>query len=133
MSSIRDERVREERRLWEAIPTVPELQCAWQIYEPIALWTRPPRASKKCAQAQDQGIWTTAEALLNEVPGSEQELKDAAQVASLPMRIGGLGLRSAPRGVLDGRTAHDEATHTSSGQRGRRRVAAGGGRDRVSW
>ena len=31
VSSIMEERVREERRLWEAIPFVPDLQCAWQI------------------------------------------------------------------------------------------------------
>ena len=24
-------RVEEERRLWEAIPTVPDLQCGWQV------------------------------------------------------------------------------------------------------
>ena len=60
--------------------------------------TMPPSASEKYAREHDEGIWTTVKALLNEVPGSEQELTDAAQVASLPMRMGGgLGLRSAQR------------------------------------
>ena len=104
VSSIMEERVREERRLWEAIPKVPDLQCAWQILLQSAgpranhsLRTMPKNASKKYAREHDEGIWSTAKALLNEVPGSEQELTDAAQVASLPMRMGRLGLRSAQR------------------------------------
>ena len=60
VSSIMEEGVKEERRLWEAIPPVPDLQmCAM-----------PPSASVKCAREHDEGIWTTAKALLNEVPGS---------------------------------------------------------------
>ena len=131
VSSIMEERVREERRLWEAIPFVPDLQCAWQNLLQSAspranrsLRTMPPSASEKYARERDEGIWTTVEALLNEVPGSEQELTDAAQVASLPMCRGGLGLR---------RIAHDQATHTSSCQRSHRRVAAGDRRDQVHW
>ena len=31
VSSIMEERIREEQKLWEAIPTVPDLQRAWQI------------------------------------------------------------------------------------------------------
>ena len=104
VSSIMEERVREEQRLWEAIPFVPDLQCAWQILLQSAspranhsLRTMPPSASEKYAREHDEGIWSTVKALLVEVPGSEQELADAAQVASLPMRMGGLGLRSAQR------------------------------------
>ena len=35
------------------------------------------------------------QALPTEVPGSEHELRSAEQVAALPMRMGGLGMRSA--------------------------------------
>ena len=104
VSSIMEERVREEQRLWEAIPFVPDQQCAWQILLQSAspranhsLRTMPPSVSEKYAREHDEGIWSTVKALLNEVPGSEQGLTDAAQVASLPMRMGGLGLRSAQR------------------------------------
>ena len=31
VASLVEERIAEERRLWEAIPSVPDLQCAWQI------------------------------------------------------------------------------------------------------
>ena len=55
-----------------------------------SLRTMPPSASEKYAREHDEGIWITVKALLNEVPGSEQELTDAAQVASLPMRMEGL-------------------------------------------
>ena len=36
-----EERLAEERRLWEAIPHVPGLQCAWQIL----LQSSSPRAN----------------------------------------------------------------------------------------
>ena len=48
---------------------------------------------------------TTVQALLKEVPRSEQELRSAEKVATLPMRMGGLGMRSASRcGALAPRT-----------------------------
>ena len=31
VSPLMEERIAEERKLWEAIPNVPDLQCAWQI------------------------------------------------------------------------------------------------------
>ena len=39
----------------------------------------------------------TAKGLLNELPRSGEELRDAENVAKLPMRMGGLGLRWAER------------------------------------
>ena len=36
-------------------------------------------------------------ALLGEIPGTADELREAESMASLPMRMGGLGLRSAGR------------------------------------
>ena len=71
-----------------------DLQCAWQILLQSAspranhsFRTMPPSSSEKYAREQDEGIWTTVKGLFDEVPGSGQELTDAAQVASLPMRM----------------------------------------------
>ena len=43
------------------------------------------------------GFWATARRLLSEIPGSQVEQDRAQQVATLSMRMGGLGLRSASR------------------------------------
>ena len=50
------------------------------------LRTLPPSLCGRYAQDHDDGIWATVKALLEQVPG-----------ATLPMRMGGLGLRSATR------------------------------------
>ena len=56
---------------------------------------RPPTQSATYCVAHDDGIWERAEGLLNGVPSdAEPEVK---QLSSLPMRLGGLGLRSAER------------------------------------
>ena len=96
------ERVEEERRLWDAIPTVKNLQCAWQFLLQSAnpranhtLRTLPPSLSSRYAQDHDEGIWGTVEAILQQVPGEVEERNFAREIATLPMRIGGLGLRSA--------------------------------------
>ena len=60
------ERVEEERRLWDAIPTVTDLQCAWQLLVQSAnpwanhtLRTLPLSLSSRYAQDHDDGIWAT--------------------------------------------------------------------------
>ena len=40
-------------------------------------------------------MWRTALALSGEIPGTASEVRDAEEMATLPMRMGGLGLRSA--------------------------------------
>ena len=104
VASLVEERIAEERRLWEAIPSVPDLQCAWQILVQSAnprsnhtIRTLPPSQSAEYARQHDEGMWATVQALLTEVPGSEHELRSAEQVPTLPMRMGGLGMRSASR------------------------------------
>ena len=96
-------RINEERRLWETIPNLPVLQCGWQILllsaSPRAnrtLRTVPPSISSEYGQ-HDEGIWDPARALLGEIPGTVEAIQDAQRVASLPLRMGGLGLRSAER------------------------------------
>ena len=99
-----EERLADEARLWDAIPEVPDLQCAWQLLLQCAgpranhlLRTLPPSQSAQYARAHDDGMWATAQRLLGEMPGSTAELGMAKDLASLPMRLGGLGLRSAGR------------------------------------
>ena len=96
--------IEEEQRLWDAIPSVPDLQCAWQILVQSAnpranhtIRTLPPRLSLEYARGHDKGMWDTAKGLLQQLPGSDEEVREAEMVARLPMRMGGLGLRSAER------------------------------------
>ena len=63
--------IEEDRRLWQAIPNVPNLQCGWQTLLQSAnpranhtLRTLPPAMSADCASAHDEGLWETAHALL---------------------------------------------------------------------
>ena len=96
-----ERRFAEERLLWESIPAVLDLQCAWQIL----LQSANPRGNHTIrtlaegyAHAHDEGIWSTARKILANLQGSVAERGDRARLlASLPMRMGGLGLRSAVR------------------------------------
>ena len=56
--------------------------------------TLPPTLSAAYCVAHDAGMWATARALLGGIP---QEDEEARQRATLPMRMDGLGLRSAAR------------------------------------
>jgi len=98
------ERLADEKRLWDAIPEVPDLQCAWQLLLQCAgpranhlLRTLPPSQSQAYARAHDDGMWTAAQRLLGELPGGDAALETARVLATLPMRLGGVGLRSAAR------------------------------------
>ena len=51
--SQRRERVGEERRFWDAIPTVKNLQCAWQLL----LQSANPRAKPHVAHASSKLVW----------------------------------------------------------------------------
>ena len=97
-----DERISKERELWMAIPTVPDLQCAWQLLVQSAnpranhtMRTMPPSHSAVYCRAHDVGIWHTARELLGDIPSDREA--EAQQLSTLPMRMGGLGLRSAER------------------------------------
>ena len=102
VSDIVAERVQEESTLWEAIEWVPDLQAAWQILVQCAgprchrwLRTLPPSQSSEYAILHDVGMLRAMKSLLGGLPGEPQEKKDACRLATLPMRMGGLGLRSA--------------------------------------
>ena len=70
-----EERIEKERDLWRAIPTVPDLQCSWQLLLQSAnpranhtMRTLPPSQSLAFCQAHDEEMWETAKALLGEIP-----------------------------------------------------------------
>ena len=101
---ISDLRLEEEQKLWDAIPWIPDLQCGWQVLLQCAgprchhfLQTMPPSASLDYAQRHDTGMLGTMESLLGSVPGTQPQKATAHMLATLPMRMGGLGLRSAVR------------------------------------
>ena len=90
-ASKMEERIAKERLLWEAIPTVTDLQCAWQILLQSAnpranhsMRTLPPTLSAEYCHAHDEGIWSTAKVLLGGIPEDEE----AHRIATLPMRSG---------------------------------------------
>ena len=102
-SVIRD-RLKKERELWQAIPKVHDLQCAWQFLLQCAgprchhfLRTVPLSQSRTYAEGHDQGMREVMVTLLKGLPGYGQQKAVRHQLASLPMRMGGLGLRSAVR------------------------------------
>ena len=104
VSDVVTERVQEESKLWEAIGWVPDLQAAWQILLQCAgprchhlLRTLPPSQSKQYAIAHDEGMMRVMDSLMGGLPGESQAKEDAYRLATLPMRMGGLGLRSATR------------------------------------
>ena len=104
VSQKMNDRIEDERRLWETIPVVPDLQCAWQLLVQSAnpranhsLRTMPPSSTAEYARAHDDGMWQTVEIILQQTPGTEVERAFARELATLPMRMGGLGLRSATR------------------------------------
>ena len=59
--------------------------------------TLPPELSSERASEHDGGLWETVVALLGQLPGTPEQLDSAKIVASLPVVMGGLGLRSTSR------------------------------------
>ena len=88
--------------MYEAISWVPDLQCAWQILLQCArprchhyVRTLPPSKSQFYAEGHDRGMMETIRDLLGGLTGNELQRFEAHRIATLPMRLGGLGLRSA--------------------------------------
>ena len=61
------------------------------------LRTLPPSESAECAQRHDDGMWQAMQALMGGLTGTEEQKLTARQLTTLPMRMGGLGLRCARR------------------------------------
>ena len=98
------ERLAEEQKLWEALAWIPDLQCAWQVLLQCAgprchhfLRTVPPSQTGTYAVGHDRGMMQAMEKLLGGFTGESDQQVRARQIASLPMRLGGLGMRSAGR------------------------------------
>ena len=97
-----DERMQKELLPLRRLHELSDLQCQWVLLSQCAtaranhtIRILPPDASRYYAEAHDEAIWTAFCSLL----GAEDLQTDlrARNVASLPGREGGLGLRSAAR------------------------------------
>ena len=62
ISEKMEERVTKERALWEANPTVPDLQCAWQIL----------------LQSHDEGTCATGKVLLDGLPAADSRDRESS-------------------------------------------------------
>ena len=103
VQGLLSERLEGERKLWQGIPFVSDPQCAWQLVVQCAvpmanhvLRTVPPSLVGDYAQGHDAGVWVAASQAVGGLP-EVQGMERAQNVASLPSRLGGLGLRSAVR------------------------------------
>ena len=72
-----DKRVKDEKKLWDALQFVPDLQCAWQLVLQCAgprchhlLRTLPPTQAQRYAQSHDDGVRGAAAKLLGGLPGN---------------------------------------------------------------
>ena len=92
IQAFRDRRFEEERRLWKAIPSVLDLQCAWLLLQYAGprchhvLRTVPPSQSARYAAGHDEGMYQTMTALLGALLGTE--ISTARDITTLPMRLG---------------------------------------------
>ena len=98
------ERLVEEQKLWDALPWVPDVQCAWEVLVQCAgprchdfLRTLPPSQTGEYPDGHGLGMMQAMESLLGGLTGEVSHRLWAHHLASLPMRLGGLGLRSARR------------------------------------
>ncbi len=95
---------RDHEQLLERILQMEDLQCAWLLTSMCAsprssfyLRSLPPSLSQSFAQRHDNRLWETLQALLNNPAETPEEQYVARAMAAFPMRMGGLGLRSAQR------------------------------------
>ena len=102
VKEVSDARLEEKHKLWNAIPWIPGLQCAWQVFLQCVgprcqhfIRTIPPRKSMEYAQGHDGGMLRSMEAIVGSFPGTRSQNETAHTLATLPMKMGGLGLRSA--------------------------------------
>ena len=94
--------LQDHRAFLDCIPAVPDLQAAWLLLCHCAgpranyyLRALPPEVTAEFADGHDQALWTCFCSLLDIDPAEASP--QAPQIAQLPLRLGGLGLRSAVR------------------------------------
>jgi hypothetical protein len=90
-------------QLLDRLPSMDDLQAAWLILlfcgatrANYVLRTVAPTSSAGFAAQHDEAIWRPFKRMLGEAPNGEAE-DIARAIAQLPLRKGGLGLRSAAR------------------------------------
>ena len=101
-NAFAEERMKDERSFLELLPTLPDLQCAWLLLYFCAvpranylLRCVPPSLCHRFALEHDEAIWRAFSSLLGEA--HDGIAFTCRQIAQLPCRLGGLGLRSAVR------------------------------------
>ena len=98
------ERLDNEATFLDQLPGLPDVQCAWQLLVRCAvprmnhvLRTLPPGQAARYASRHDELIWSAAVRILGAASINPVLRNDGWDLASLPARLGGLGLRSASR------------------------------------
>ena len=84
VSSFIERRLADEQKLWDAIPSVLDLQCAWQVL-------------LQCAGPRCHHLLRTVPPSLSEVYAQGHDNSQIEMARHIPLRMGGLGLRSAQR------------------------------------
>ena len=91
----------EQRILLERIPRVQDVQSAWLLLLHCAsAWANyqlrsvPPNATSEFAAVHDEGLWRCLCSILQVDPAQPDTVRETATV---PLSLGGLGLRSASR------------------------------------
>ena len=100
--SFCDERLKEEQRFLNKLEKIDDLQCAWLLLSycgvPRAnhlLWVVSPSLILSYARQHDDMIWSCFCNICKCCSFAEDDI--GRDIASLPTRMGGLGLRSAVR------------------------------------
>ena len=91
-------RLEEERRLWEAIPLVPDVQCGWQILLQCAgprchhfLRTISPAQVVQYAEGHDEGMRRAMAEVLGGFPGTREQQGAAREIDDNPQAIWRVG------------------------------------------
>ena len=94
----------EENRFLQALPHLPDTQCAWLLLRYCAspranhlLRTVPPDRVMTYARAHDDAMWGALRGILGGGEMTADEENTARALATVPGRLGGLGLQSAAR------------------------------------
>ena len=114
--------MREEQELWRAIPSVPDLQCAWQLLLQCAGATVPPNQSRVYAEGHDREMQEVMARLLGGLPGEAAGCTKRGHITHAVGRIGSpFRVKNCTRcilGVVGRRIAHDTDSSTHPGQCG---------------
>ena len=104
VSALGQQRVQEEQELTDLLPQLPDLQSAWLLLLMCAapranhlLRNVPPQLAQSYAEGHDGLQLQTLAALVRREGFGGQHNQRTRHLAQLPLRLGGLGLRSASR------------------------------------